>query len=179
MKAVSKPIRQERESLQELTLCGVFTALICIFTMFIQIQIIPGSKGGMVHLGNVPLFFAAAMFGKKVGGVGGGLGMALSDLLSGWTLYAPITFIVVALMGYVFGSIVDKKPTFLRLTLASASALVIKLAGYYLGELILYRNAVLPIASIPGNILQVVSGAVIAVPIILVTKTAVSHIADK
>ena len=87
-----------------------FSAIVFVFTMLIQVQIIP-AKGGMVHLGNVPLFFAAAFFGKKVGAICGGLGMALCDLVTGWTIYAPATFVVVGLMGVVFGLIVKRKPT--------------------------------------------------------------------
>lgn len=168
---------KKRGHVADITLCGVFAAVICVFTMFIQIQIIP-AEGGMVHIGNVPLFFAAAFFGKKVGAAAGGMGMMLSDLLSGWAIYAPLTLIVVALMGFVFGAVVRRKPTLVNLILAVAAVLAIKVAGYYIGEVILYRSVVIPVASIPGNVIQIITGAVIAVPLILVTKTAVSHLID-
>lgn len=159
----------------ELTLCAVFAAVICVFTMFIQVRIIP-AEGGMVHIGNVPLFFAAAFFGKKTGAVAGGIGMMLSDLLTGWVTYAPVTLIVVALMGFVVGAIVKKKPTLVNLLLAVAAALVIKIAGYYIGEVILFKSFTVPLASIPGNVIQIITGAIIAVPLILATRTVVGRV---
>lgn len=99
---------ESRFSVLDVALTGVFTALVFVMTMFVQVQIIP-AQGGLVHLGNVPLFFAAAFFGKKVGALCGGLGMALSDLVTPWQIYAPISLIVVGLMGLVFGMIVNKK----------------------------------------------------------------------
>lgn len=165
----------KRDHIIELTMSGIFTALVCLLTMYVQVQIIP-AKGGLVHIGNVPLFFAAAYFGKKVGALCGGLGMALSDLLTPWAIYAPISLIVVGAMGFVFGWIVNKKPTVVRLLLATAAALAIKIAGYYIGEVILYRSFAVPLASIPGNIIQIVTGAIIAIPVILVTRPAMKHL---
>lgn len=172
----TKEIKNSKISVTELTICGAFTALVCVLTMFIQIRIIP-AEGGMVHLGNVPLFFVAAFFGKRVGAVCGGLGMALSDLLSGWTMWAPATLIIVGLMGWVYGWIVNKKPTLLKLLLATAAVLIIKLVGYYIFEAIVTGNWMTAWLSVPGNIMQIVTGAIIAIPIILVSREAVKKVA--
>lgn len=48
--------------------------------------------------------------------------------------------------------------------------------GHYIGEVIMYQSFTVPVASIPGNIIQIITGAIIAVPLILVTGTAVSHL---
>ena len=55
-------------TVSEITMCGVFAAVTFLLTRYIQVQIIP-AKGGLVHLGNVPMFFAAAFFGKSGGRV--------------------------------------------------------------------------------------------------------------
>ena len=112
----------------DITLCAAFTAIICLFTMFIQIRIFP-TQGGMVHIGNVPLFFVAAFYGKKIGAVSGGLGMFLSDLITGWVTYSVATLIVVAIMGWVFGAIVNEKITLPRLLAAVAAVLGIASSG--------------------------------------------------
>ena len=156
-------------TVSEITMCGVFAALTFLLTRYIQVQIIP-AKGGLVHLGNVPMFFAAAFFGKRVGAICGGVGMALSDVLSPWIVYAPATLIVVGLMGFVFGLIVKKKPTIVNLIVA------IKLVGYYLFEVLLTSSFVVPLASIPGNIMQIVTGAIIAIPIILVSRVGMAKV---
>lgn len=41
-------------------------------------------SGGLIHLGNVPLFVAAMLFGRKTGAIAGAFGMGLFDLMSGW-----------------------------------------------------------------------------------------------
>ena len=134
----------------------------------------------MVHIGNVPLFFVAAYFGGKTGALSGGLGMCLSDLLTGWTLYAPATLIVVGIMGLVFGWIVDRKPTILRLLAAVAAVLAIKLVGYYLFETVfVYQNIAAPVVNVPGNTIQILTGAIVAVPVILVTKPVMGHLIYK
>lgn len=164
------------KKVEELAVCAVFTALICIFTMFIQIRIFP-TEGGMVHIGNVPLFFAAAYFGGRTGAVSGGLGMCLSDLLTGWTLYAPATLIVVGIMGLVFGVIVDRKPTISHLSIAVAAVLIIKLAGYYLFEAaFVYQNITAPIVNVPGNTIQILTGAIVAIPVIFAVKPVMKHL---
>lgn len=161
----------------DIAVCAVFTALICVFTMFIQIRIFP-TEGGMVHIGNVPLFFVSAYFGKRTGAVSGGIGMCLSDLLTGWTLYAPATLVVAGIMGFVFGRIVDRKPSMPRLLLAVLAVLGIKLAGYYLFEAaFVYQNMAAPAVNVPGNVIQILTGAVIAVPVILVTKPVMNPFA--
>ena len=148
-------------TVSEITMCGVFAALTFLLTRYIQVQIIP-AKGGL--------------FGKRVGAICGGVGMALSDVLSPWIVYAPATLIVVGLMGFVFGLIVKKKPTIVNLIVATVVVLAIKLVGYYLFEVLLTSSFVVPLASIPGNIMQIVTGAIIAIPIILVSRVGMAKV---
>lgn len=145
--------------------------------MFIQIP--TGSVGGMVHIGNIPLFIAAAFFGKRTGSVVGGVGMALSDLLTGWVPWAPITLITVGIMGFVYALIVDRKPTLVRLIIASVAVLAVKVAGYYIGETIMYGSFLVPLASIPGNIIQIGVNSVIAIPVILILKSTCENLINK
>lgn len=145
--------------------------------MFIQIP--TGSVGGMVHIGNIPLFIAAAFFGKRTGSVVGGVGMALSDLLTGWVPWAPITLITVGIMGFVYALIVDRKPTLVRLIIASVAVLAVKVAGYYIGETIMYGSFLVPLASIPGNIIQISVNSVIAIPVILILKSTCENLINK
>lgn len=167
----------KKNDIMWIAICAVFTALTCVFTMMIQIP--TGPLGGMVHLGNVPFMIAAALWGKRTGAIAGGIGMALSDLLTGWQIYAPITLITVGLMGFVYASIIDRKPTVIRLVLAYLAATAIKVAGYYIGEVILYHNFASPLVSIPGNVVQMTVGALIASPVIAILKSACGNLIDK
>ena len=160
-----------------IAICAVFTALTCVFTMFIQIP--TGSIGGMVHIGNIPLFISAAFFGKRTGAIVGGVGMALSDLLTGWVPWAPITLITVGLMGFVYALIVNRKPTLVKLIIASLVMVAVKVAGYYIGEVIMYSSFIIPLASIPGNVIQIAVNSVIAVPIIILLKSTCGSLISK
>ena len=84
--------------------------------------------------------------------------MGLFDLMSGWTAWAPFTFLIVGLMGYTVGLIAEKKPfksMMLNNILSVILAIVIKIVGYYFAEVILYGNWITPLGSIPGNVIQV------------------------
>lgn len=158
----------ETTKTKTLVINALFVALTLVVTMFINLKLPIMGNGGLIHLGNVPLFIAAFIYGKKTGAIAGAFGMGLFDLLSGWTIWAPFTFIIVGTMGFLAGLIAEKLPgkRIFVYTLAVAVALVIKIAGYYFAEGILYGNWIQPIGSIPGNVLQVVIAGIIVIPLI-------------
>ena len=135
---------------------GISIALVFLATAFINIRLPIAANGGLIHLGNVPLFLAAAIFGKRTGAVCGAFGMGLFDLLSGWTLWAPFTFVIAGLIGYTVGRLTeDPAASYPRYVLAVILALIIKVAGYYIAEAVIYGNLAAPLASIPGNVIQI------------------------
>ncbi|MGG3451983.1 ECF transporter S component [Domibacillus aminovorans] len=158
----------ETTKTKALVINALFIALTVVATMFINIKLPIMGNGGLIHLGNVPLFIAALIYGKKTGAIAGAFGMGLFDLISGWAIWAPFTFIIVGTMGFLAGLISEKVPgkrIFVN-TLAVAVALIIKIVGYYFAEAILYGNWIQPIGSIPGNVLQVVIAGIIVVPLV-------------
>ena len=78
------------------------------------------------------------------------------------------------IIGYVMGVIAGKRngESFWLNTLAVIAATAIKLAGYYVTELILYGNWLAPFASFPGGLVQMGVAAVIALPLVPVLKAA-------
>lgn len=158
-----------------LTITALFIALTYVFTAFINVRLPIAANGGLIHLGNVPLFICAILFGKKSGAIAGGVGMGLFDLLSGWTAWAPFTFIIVAVMGFAVGAITEKRHGLGWDALAIAVAAVIKVVGYYIAEVIIYGNWLAPAASIPGNLVQIGVAAVIVLIIIEPLRKAVAH----
>lgn len=150
-----------------ITVTAVFIALTYVFTACINVRLPIAANGGLVHLGNVPLFVGAILFGKKTGMIAGGVGMGLFDLLSGWTLWAPFTLVIMGLMGYTVGKITEKEShhKFRWYAAAIAAACGIKIGGYYGAEGILYGNWIAPVTSIPGNLVQVGIAAVITLAI--------------
>lgn len=159
---------QELSSVQFLTITAAFIALTYIFTAFINVKLPIAANGGLIHLGNVPLFIGAILFGKKTGAIAGGIGMGLFDLLSGWTLWAPFTLIIVGIMGFTVGKLTEdpRHQNMKWYVIAIAAACVIKVAGYYLAEVIIYGNPLAPVSSIPGNLVQIGVAAVIVLVVI-------------
>jgi uncharacterized membrane protein len=149
-----------------LVINALFITLTLIATMFINIRLPIMGNGGLIHLGNVPLFLAAFIYGKKTGAIAGAFGMGMFDLISGWTAWAPFTFVIVGTMGWVAGLISEKikEKRTLAYILAIAAALVIKIVGYYFTEVILYHNWIVPFGSIPGNVMQVIAAGIIVLP---------------
>ena len=94
-------------TVSEIAITGVCIALTFVATGFINIRLPIAANGGLVHLGNVPLFLAAIIFGKRTGALAGSFGMALFDLMGGWVLWAPFTFVIVGLMGFTVGAITE------------------------------------------------------------------------
>ena len=161
-----------REQIIRIVIAAIAIALTYVFTAFVNITLPIAINGGLIHLGNVPLFLFAILFGKKVGALAGGIGMGLFDLLSPWAIWAPFTLVIVGLMGFVVGLISEKKKGFGWSVFAMLMALIIKIVGYYFAEVIIYGNWVAPFTSIPGNIIQVFVAAVIVMIVIEPLKKA-------
>lgn len=161
MKATTSTQTKELGNVKFLTITALFIALTYVFTAFVNVRLPIAANGGLIHLGNVPLFLCAIIFGKKSGAIAGGVGMGLFDLLSGWTAWAPFTFVIVALMGFAIGAITEKHHGYGWNALAMGVACIIKVVGYYIAEGIIYGNWLAPAASIPGNLVQIGVAAVI------------------
>lgn len=164
--STNSTVMTSQNKTKELVIDALFIALTFVATMFINIRLPLMGNGGLIHLGNVPMFLGAFIYGKRTGALAGGIGMGLFDLISGWTAWAPFTLVIVGLMGYVSGTISDKlkvRPVVAN-TIAVIAALIIKIVGYYFAEVILYGNWVAPLGSIPGNIVQVAAAGIIVIP---------------
>lgn len=155
---------------KEIVITGLAVALVFTATM-IHIRL-PIGQGGLIHLGNIPLFLVAIIFGRKMGAIAGAFGMGLFDLMGGWTPWAPATFIIVGLMGYAVGVISEKKDNVAGYVMAILVACNMKIVGYYIAEALIYGNWVQPVLSIPGNLIQIGVAAVIVLPIAGMLKQA-------
>ena len=160
---------------KSLAITAICLVLVYVFTAVVNIRLPFAPNGGLVHLGNVPLFVAAILVGKRTGMIAGGIGMGLFDLLSGWTLWAPFTLVIVGCMGFVVGAITEKRKNMGFIVLALIAACAIKIVGYYFAEVVIYGNWVVPFTSIPGNLIQIGVAAVITLIIIKPLQAAAEH----
>lgn len=167
--SVNRSATAETNGTKSLVLSGLLIALVFIATYFIRFTLPVSVNGGLVHLGNVMLFAAAIVFGKKQGAIAGAFGMGLFDLVSGWTVWAPFTFVVRGGMGYIIGSIANSHgrngQSLLWNIYAILAGSIWMLVGYYFTEVILYGNWITPFTSIPGNLLQLLFGTMLGLPL--------------
>jgi len=162
-------IRKGSITTRDLVQVGLLIALVFISTRFINIRLPISINGGLIHLGNCMLFTIAIVFGKHKGALAGAFGMALFDIFSSWVIWAPFTFIIRGAMGYIIGSIANnsqrKGDDMLINVLAIGIAGIVMIFGYYITEVILYGNLYAPITSVPGNVVQIVIGMILGIPL--------------
>src|SRR5699024_12660780 len=88
----------------------------------------------------------------------GAFGLGLFDLVAGWTLWAPITFLTRGLQGYIIGKIAWSKDYNGNHFGVNLFAMIIStppmLAGYYIGDAMIFNSWFIPAASIPVAIVQ-------------------------
>ena len=135
---------------KSLAITAICLVLVYVFTSVVNIRLPFAPNGGLVHLGNVPLFVAAILFGKRTG-------------------------MIVGCMGFVVGAITEKRKNMGFIVLALIAACAIKIVGYYFAEVVIYGNWVVPFTSIPGNLIQIGVAAVITLIIIKPLQAAAEH----
>ncbi len=142
---------------KKLALAGVLIALVTVLTAVIHIPI-PGTQG-YVNLGDAVLIFTGLLLGPLFGGLTGGIGSALADLLLGYTIYVPITLVVKGLEGALAGVLMKSKLKEFPLLIGMLCGLWMAF-GYYICEIFLYGHLA-ALASVPANLGQGAVGAVV------------------
>ena len=170
--AKPKTVQSSSAKVRDLCITAVCIVLVYVFTAMVNITFPGAGDGGLMHMGNIPLFISAILFGRKTGAIAGGVGMALFDLLSPWAIWAPFTLVIVGAMGYVVGLIAEKHRALGWYALAMVIACAVKVGGYYVAEGIIYGNWIVPVVSIPANIIQVAVGAAVTLAVIVPLRAA-------
>ena len=75
-----------------LVLTSVFAALICVCTLMVQIPI--PATGGYANPGDGVLLLAAGLLPLPLSAAAAAIGSMLADVITGYMLYAPATFII-------------------------------------------------------------------------------------
>lgn len=139
---------------KRLTTCAIFAAIICVVTTFIAV---PAPAIGNINLGDIFILCSAWLLGP-FGALSAGIGASLADLLSGFAVYSPATFVIKFLMSiacYYSFALLSKAiknqiiPRFISAILAEG----IMVLGYFAYESIIYGVSA-AVSSIPFNLIQ-------------------------
>ena len=150
-------------NLKKLILAALFAALSCVATMSIRIPT-PGT-GGYIHPGDAIVILSGVILGPVWGFLAGGIGSALSDLIGGYFIYVPITFVIKGLVALAAGLLYQKigknqKSRYIAVILGGVADIILVAGGYFVCEFLIYGAGAA--ASIPANIIQGVGGLVIS-----------------
>jgi len=145
-------------SIRRLTTAGVLAAAIVLLTTLVSLPM-PGGLG-YINLGDVGVLLAGMMLGGGWGALCAGAASALADVLLGYTIYAPATFIIKGLVALVAGLLFARTQKKIRFTALYPAALIVP-AGYFFYEVMLYGTAS-AVPNILFNTMQCLVGAVIA-----------------
>ena len=119
-------------------LIALFSALVCVLTIFVQI---PWGKG-YINFGDTLIFLAASLLGPVGGMIAGAIGSSLADLFSGFATYAPFTFVVKGGEGFLcsilYTYVFRKQRPMLRRLFSMLIAGAWMIIGYFLTDLMLY-----------------------------------------
>ena len=151
---------------------AIMSALVAVGTLIVRI---PNPMGGYFNVGDVMIFVAALTFNPLIGGVAGGLGSAIADII-GFPLFAIPTLVIKGLEGLLASLITNKKNVF-RDVLAVVAAGTEMVIGYFVVELfVLQWGLGGALAEVPANIAQVTIGGLVGIPIALVLRRRLPEI---
>jgi uncharacterized membrane protein len=155
---------KKQKTVIQISLMAVMSALVAVGTLIVRI---PNPMGGYFNVGDVMIFVSALTFNPLIGGVAGGLGSAIADII-GFPVFAIPTLIIKGLEGLLAGLITNKKSIY-RDIIAVLVAGAEMVTGYFLVEVYLWGIGA-ALAEVPANIAQIALGGLIGIPVALILR---------
>jgi uncharacterized membrane protein len=152
-----------------LAAAAVFAALVFVATYLFVISI--PATSGYFNLGETIIYIAALIFGPIAGALSGGIGAMTADAMLGYAQFAPGTLAIKGVEGLIVGFLYHKLQKRINSSLSATIAIAVggleMVAGYFIYEqLVLGYPFALALAEVPFNMVQMLVGLVIAVPIV-------------
>jgi len=154
-----------KNKIKKLCFAALFAALTCLGTLIsIPLPI------GYFNLGDAMVLMGAFFLGPLWGAAAAGLGSALADIFLGFVIYAPATLVIKALVAIAAAMLYSlakrilksEKLDFVKIFVCSIFAEVIMVGGYFIYESLVLGYGLGALASVLGNCMQALVGAVVA-----------------
>lgn len=154
---------------------GLAIAMVTLATAIIKI---PAPANGYVNFGDIFIFVTAAIIGKRTALIAGGVGSAISDILSPYAVYAPGTLVIKGIEGLICALIFRRnkngKIKVITLIIGAFTGAAWMVLGYFLYDYFMFGYATAA-ADILSNIIQGTVSAAAVVPIVMaLSKTGLS-----
>lgn len=153
----------------KVVMTALMMGVIMVAIMFIKVPI-PFTQG-YVHFGDAMIFLSVLVLGWKYGAAAAAIGGALGDVLGGFPIWAPWTFVIKGLMAIIMGLFIaatmkKKQATIVGVPVMQLLGMILAgifmVVGYYGAEGLMYGNWVTPALGVPWNVGQFAVGMVIA-----------------
>lgn len=153
-----------------ISIIGIFAALNCILTLIIRIPV-PVTTG-YINIGDFGVMLSGLYFGPIIGGLAGGIGPAIADII-GFPQFAIPTLIIKGLEGFIVGLISNPKKKVLKIDYRDVISVIIggfiMVAGYFLVEFPIYGLGD-ALFELPGNLFQFGFGVIGSLILIAATR---------
>lgn len=155
---------------KDIVMAALLAALTCVATMIIKI---PSPMKGYINLGDSIVLVSGWLLSPAWGFLAAGLGSALADILSGYVIYGPATFLIKGLMAlvafYGFKLLHNRCGNLVSRIISGIGAEAVMMVGYFLFAGFLYGFG--PAAlNIPANAVQGVAGIVIGIVLVKICE---------
>ena len=163
------------ETTRKLIIASLMAAITCVGTMIIKV---PTPTNGYIHPGDGFVLLSGLLLGPVWGALAAGIGSALSDLIGGYFIYVPATFVIkalTALVGYfvfvVVRKLVTSRTNPAPVIVSGIAGEAVMVVGYFLFEIFMLATVngtsvnagfVAATAGLVPNIIQGVFGVIIA-----------------
>ncbi|MDY6314879.1 MAG: ECF transporter S component [Clostridia bacterium] len=156
---------------KKLVTAALFAAIICAVTFFPKVP----SVNGYLHLGDAVILMAAFVMGPLYGAAAAAIGSALADIISGYVIFVPGTFMIKFLTAAVAALVLSglkktaPKLGFVSYILAGIVGEALMVLGYFAYEAVIY-DVPGAAAGIVGNLCQAAAGIVVSTLIMITVK---------
>lgn len=160
---------------RKVIIAALMAALTCVGTMIIKI---PTPTMGYIHPGDGFVLLSGLLLGPLWGALAAGIGSALSDLIGGYFIYVPATFVIKALTAFtgytvyrLLSKLLKNKTELPTLIISGISGEAVMVLGYFLFEIFmlsvvnettLSAGVIASLAGIIPNIIQGMFGVIIS-----------------
>lgn len=138
-----------------------FAAMFAAMVFGLTMLHVPIGAGGYIHVGDAVIYIVALLMGGPWAFLSAAIGAAVADIVSGVAVYAIPSMIIKVLIAVPFVLISRKSDKLLSLRTALFTVIsgVITIFGYFITDLIVYREGA--VADLPANVIQAVGSAVV------------------
>lgn len=155
---------RKRTNIRNLVFAGLLAAMTTAATLLI---VIPTPTKGFINLGDSFVNIGAWLMGPAYGAAAAGIGSSLADLIAGYSIYAPATFIIKALMAAVsfklFAAVRKTGRVKTAAVLSALAAEAVMILGYGIYEAVIYGSVPFALSGVASNAVQAAGNLAVSV----------------